>query len=113
MMNEKQLVRIQRLHLFSNGTDTVVAFDEMDAIKVWEEWSGDQWDSSYDPFERVSDRKMIKIQFEPCDFEYAKRDRPLLSKVVEKTDIEYPYIAAPAWVWALNDGRCFLCSTEW
>ena len=109
---DKQLLRIQRLHCFTDGTDTYVAFDIPDAIEVWKEMTGEKYRSDdYDDFEPIQDKTIIKIGCETDDFDDMKKDRPLFSELGQgKT---YPFISAPAWAWALNNGRGFLCSTEW
>jgi hypothetical protein len=113
-MNLKQFVRIQRLHLFTDDTDTVVAYDANDAVEVWKEHTEDSRDVFDPPFEQVPDNQIQTISSEIYDFEDMKKHAPLFSKISPGKDYdECPSVSAPAWAWALHDGRCFLCSTEW
>ncbi|MDD5367479.1 MAG: hypothetical protein PHQ40_00475 [Anaerolineaceae bacterium] len=110
MKKDKRLLRIQRLHLFSNGTDTHVAFDKLDAVEVWKEMTGEK-EYDYDEFELVPDSTIVKIGCEPDTFDEMKKSRPLFSKL--NPDTEYPTVSAPAWMWALQNGRGYLCGPEW
>jgi hypothetical protein len=113
-MNLKQFVRIQRLHLFTDGTDTVAAYDEVDAVEVWEEYTEDSRDIFADPFAQVPDREIYKISYDSCDFRHGIATRPLFSKIEPGDGYGiYSRISAPAWMWALHEGRGFVCSTEW
>ena len=106
----KKIIRIQFLHLFTDGTDTVAAFDAADVIKIWREMTGEK-DRYEIEFDLIPDRKIIEVCSEPDDFEEMKKGRPVFSKLGKgKT---FPFISAPAWAWALNNGRGFLYSTEW
>jgi len=74
---EKQLLRIQRLHLFTDDTETFVAFDKVDAAEVWKEMTGEkERDDSYDEFEQIPDSRIITIGNEPDDFDAAKFLKP-------------------------------------
>ena len=62
--------QIRRLHIFSDDTTSIVAFDPDDARRAWMEWSGSEWDDSYEPFDRqLKDRSIVTISCEPDDFE--------------------------------------------
>jgi hypothetical protein len=109
-----KFIRIQRLHLFTDDTDTFVAYDRADAVEAWKEHYGEnERDRSYDDFEQIPDAERLTIGSEPADFEATKKTCPLFSKIDDGEGKEYPSISAPAWAWALNNGRGFLCSTEW
>lgn len=106
-----QFFQIRRLHIFTDGETSVIAYDPNDAIKVWEEWAGDKWDTTYDPLDQqVKDNVIYKISCEPGDFDDFKKHRPLFSWIGEGE--YFPFVAAPAWLWCLYNGRGFLCSTE-
>jgi len=108
----KRFKRIfQRLHVFTDDYTSVVAYDIEDAAAVYIEWSGCSKEDIEDTsFVQVPDRENVTISSYPEDFESFKRTRPLLSKI--HTDKEIPYITAPAWAWALQNKRGFLCSYE-
>lgn len=106
--------RIQRLHLFSDGIDTFVAYDQADAIEAWKEHTCEQErDKFSDEFEQVPDRRTFTIRCERVDLDAEKRIRPPFSKVWDNGEMVFPMISAPAWAWALQNGRGFLSSTEW
>lgn len=113
MKNLLKRIRLQRLHIFSDDTTSIVAFDFHDAMKAWEEWTNDKWDDSYDPFDiQLKDTAIITICCEPSDFDDFKKHRPPFSKIRKGNGISLPAISAPAWLWCLWNGRGFLCSTE-
>ena len=90
-------INIHRLRVFTNHTDTVVAYDLPDAQLVVEKqygatfeqegWTLDEWDE-------VDDDKVITIR---------NLNGNGWDDVATKTAAE----------WAAASGRCFLCSTEW
>jgi hypothetical protein len=98
-------IRIQRLHLYTDDTDTYIAFDEKDAEKLWEENCDIRLDEELN---RVKDTQRITYSVEPE--EYNRRDYPFFAKI-ERTEF-YVEIAMPAWAWALQNGRGFFCTTE-
>jgi hypothetical protein len=100
------------LHVYSDGVDTVVAFSEADAIKVWEEWAGDKWDDSYNPFERCPDWEKQGIECEIENLDIAMRDAPIFSRA-SVTKQGNGCVTAYNKLWAIEHGRGFLCSTEW
>lgn len=91
---------VQRtLQVYTNGTDTVVAYDVDDAKAVFAEYlgctveDGDVTDT--DPFEPVPHNKPITINFTDADpGEPTKQERTAAG-------------------WAEHEGRGFLCSTEY
>jgi hypothetical protein len=107
-----KVFRLQRLHVFTDDEGTaLIAFDPGDAIKAWEEWTGDKWDETYAPFTvQISDRAIIPIHSESDDFDDFKKHRPPFSKIgMGKI---FPFVSAPAWLWCLWNGRGFLYSSE-
>lgn len=103
-----RVIRIQRLHVFESGPDCVVAFDEDDAIRVWEETIGDTWDQFDDPYTLIPDDKRIIIR-DSEDDPYGSL--PLFGHRIK--DEDNLTVIAPAWSWALYTGRGFLCSDEY
>lgn len=89
------------LHVYTdeNGVDTVIAYDEQDAKLVWEETTGTKWDEEFDANEgfvqRDDDDELSIYMDEDCVREDAN-----LTKMTCKE-------------WAKQEGRCFLCSTEY
>jgi hypothetical protein len=108
-----RIFRLQRLRVFSDGCDSYVAFDPQDAVEAWKELTCEEGRDEYaDPFNQVPDSKILTIGCECCeDFDDLKRRRPLFSKL--HPDEDFPSISAPAWAWALQNGRGFLSSKEW
>lgn len=86
----------QTLHVFtgSDGTDTVVAFSADDAWSVWEEHTGEKRGD-------YTDVEWIRRQ---DDHELSIMPEPEASK--DKT-------TKTCRQWADDNGRGFLCSTEW
>ena len=107
-------IKVQRLHLFTDGYDTYAAFDANDAIDAWKEYTGEtKRDEDSEEFEQIPDREIFRIGSWPEDWEETKKDRPLFSKCHEGKDGYHPGISARAWMWALHNGRGFVCSTEY
>lgn len=85
------------MKVFTNGTDTVVAEDLADVQRVIEAQHGSTFEQegwTLDAFKELPDDKPITIR--------NVHDRGLDHKET-RTAAE----------WALLEGRCFLCSTEW
>lgn len=107
-------VRIQMLHLFVDDTDTYVAFDADDAENCFSEFIGETrkectGDPDLEPYEKVKDFSLVKFLFEDECKTY-----PLFSKVDLSEEPGRRFcVTAPAWAWALYNGRGFLCSTEY
>ncbi len=114
MKNKKTFpIRIQRLHLFADDTDTFVAFDAADAEKTYFEHVGETRQDScgisdMEPYVQIDDDALIKLWFEDEEKSY-----PLFSKIERPKDRDLFFVTAPAWAWVLHNGRGFLCSTEW
>lgn len=93
------------LHVFSDGTDTYVAYDLADAVKAWEEHcrevrSPDDWDEFYP----LADHDLITIY---CEDELPD---PMPEGAEEISAGRYRAFAS---AWAKANGRGFLCSTEY
>jgi hypothetical protein len=90
LRSEPPPARSTALHVFSDGTDTVVAASLEDALAVWTEHAGEREDDM-DPFELVPDEKPLTI----TDAD----DGTMETKTAGQ--------------WADDNGRGFMCSTEW
>ena len=91
------------LHVYTDDDeiDTVIAYDEKDAILVWEEHTGIKWEEEFD-----EDRKFIQ-----------RDDNEELSIFIDEDAEEFQSHASIATKltckqWVEREGRCFLCSTE-
>ena len=105
-------VRIKILHLFTDGEDTYVAFDQEDAEKCFYEFIGETraectGDTEIEPYNKIPLFSKVNIWFEDECKKY-----PLFSTVEKKDKPDRFRVTAPAWAWALFNGRGFLCSTE-
>jgi hypothetical protein len=83
------------LHVFTDGTDTVVAKDLPDVQRVYEE------------------HVMVKFVDEGMsldDWEQVHDDEPI---AINDYDGHGGKLTLTAKEWAARDGRCFLCSTEY
>lgn len=90
----------RKLHCFRSYTDHVIAYDEEDAFAVIAE--------TYGELDAADWRKQV----ENGEWEWAKRDPAMLLKFNEKSD-EHPGVEKTIGEWILQEGRGFLCSTEW
>jgi hypothetical protein len=108
----KNPFQLRKLHVFTNEIEWYVAFDPEDAIKAFEEFTGDSWDySSYEEYYKIQDDVYIKVFCELDNFDDFKKHAPLFSTVWK--DDQWGYCKAKAWLWVLNNGRGFLCSSEY
>jgi len=118
-MNKYPFIKIEvkRLQVFTNSCDCVVAYDPQDAAQVYEETTGTEYDDwgGEEPFYKVKGCEKLTISaVEEGQIEDMLRDRPLFSMILPKNECNfYPGIKAPAWAWALKNGRGWLSSTEW
>jgi hypothetical protein len=111
-MNILKLFRIQFLQVFTDGVDTYVAYDPDDAVRAWMELTGEKDRGDYnEPFEQIPATKILTIGADD-NWDEFKAHRPLFSKIHVRPDYN-PTIKAPVWAWVLQNGRGFLCSTEW
>lgn len=110
-------IKVQRLHVFYNETDTYIAFDLEDAEKAVFDTVGEtrlemEGESIINnPFKPVSDSTKISINIEPSD--YRPFQNPLFAKIKHEKEGDYYIVSAPAWAWILENGRGMLCSTEY
>ena len=98
------------LHLFSNSADTVIANDPEDAVKVWEDATGEDWERDYadsDDWEMIPDEQEMRVNWDT-----GGESSPEIG-VIEDEDANGFVIVATAREWADGMGRCFLCSTEY
>lgn len=100
------------LKFWDNGYDTVIAEDEFDAVKVWEETCGQSWeeymletDACWQPYEH----EMITLYLE--DEEDAKEMAPEDAQI-EKTEHGWFGVRAPVQQWIDKLGRSFFGSSE-
>lgn len=78
------------LHVFTDGVDSVVAYDADDAAAVWNEHIGDDYEG--DGFEPFPDDKSLTI---------------------DRSDEDLGHETKTCREWADTEGRGFLCSTEY
>ena len=92
----------ETLHCYTDDTDTVVAESPADAIKAWEEYVGDKWDTERNgEWDLVPDDKKFKIW---CDGAGNPDEHEADgAQLIERTAAE----------WASSRGRGWLCSTEY
>jgi len=91
--HDREVAMTKLLHCFSNSCDTVVAYDEEDAIMVWEKTTGESWETDYadsDEWVQESDEEILVI---------ADDYREKVSHTYRE--------------WADLNGRGFLCSSEY
>jgi hypothetical protein len=110
---DRSLVRVQRLHLFTDDTETYSAFDADDVFKVREELTGVTREEQDERFYKIDDRYKLEVIFEVDDYPSAIKD-PWWFHFLAKQwkDEQFGHQEAPAWAWALQ-GRGFVSSTEW
>lgn len=106
----------RQLHVFCNDViEWVVAYDREDAIKVWEETTGEKrsdYVSDNDEgmlFEPCSDDGMLRICYE----DELKSDHMPADAQIEDRGDGYQHIKATMRAWADANGRGFLCTTEY
>jgi hypothetical protein len=95
-------IKIQILRPFADDCDTYIAYDSEDAKKAYAESVDEPRDPELDPLEPISLNSKLTIFSEDLDGPW-----PLFSTIKDHT------VTAPAWAWALWNGRGFLCSTEY
>ena len=99
------------LHVFSNDvTDWVIAYSPEDAVKVWEETTGETYDrlEGWGDFEQEADDKVSTM------FETDTDNLPIPDKAIYVEEGEYSRtVKATNRAWADCRGRCFLGSTEY
>lgn len=101
------------LHLYTNDTDTVIAYSIDDAIVLWEESIGEDY-ADYeesDPFHQVPDDALFPVWFEDDPGDVSTMEGATVKP--GKWLIFNFKLTATAEAWAKLRGRCYLCSTEY
>lgn len=111
------------LHCYTNGTDTVGAYDELDACMVIAEDWGENVEQNAadmarsDPFWRVADDARIAIHLDPtmpaseCPCA-AWTDRDVSPHNQHRRGCEAAWPEKTAAEWVAETGRAMICSTE-
>jgi hypothetical protein len=108
-------VKIQRLHLFTDDEETFVAYDELDALRVAALSRRHSLEDELKHndgiiYEQIKDTVKIPVLIEEEE-DRLQCSRMPFTKIEDKGQGLY-LVTAPAWVWALFNGRGFLSSTE-
>src|SRR5689334_1907042 len=96
------------LRVFSDGTESYVAYDLEDVLKAYLELVGEHRDLDADEFYEVDDEREMVMHFEDEPDELL----PVGAVVDHKGDGSYWIVKAKASAWAVWNGRGFLCTTE-
>ena len=104
-------------HLYTDGTETVIAESERDADEVWSYATGDEHDSGKYPWELIPDEQPYTVL---VDDEIKDKYLPagaVIRPLGEDDEGTYPFtfsITAKAKAWA-NSNFCddILCTTEY
>lgn len=106
----------RQLHVFSNEvTEYIVAYDEQDAGKVWEETTGENLadyiksEGEGMEFTRCPDDGRLAIK---CEDVLKDDHKPAGAEVIESGD-DWETLRATMRAWADVTGRGYLCSTEY
>jgi hypothetical protein len=103
------------LQVYYNGSDWVIAESVEDAIKVWEETTGDKWAdyaSEEDPDEWTLDnRKSWSINFE--DEDDARKYAPNGGVIIHADEKDYFRVEAFQEQWIDKQGRSWFCSENY
>lgn len=108
-------INIQRLHLFTDDVETFVAYDELDVLRVAALFRHHSLEEELEQndgiiFEQIKDTEEISIRIEEEE-DRLQCSRMPFAKIEDKGQGLY-VVTAPAWIWALFNGRGFLSSTE-
>ena len=101
------------LHLYENeGPDTVIAWSPEDAVKVWEETTGQEFidEECGGEFYQVADSHEFTLFEEELK---VPDPAPKGGQIIEKNADGSTKTKATARTWAEARGRCFLGSTEY
>ena len=102
---------MSELHVYTDGTDFVIAESPEDAVKAWEEWCSDTRDpEDYDPFHQLDDDYIFRLSVEYEDFNLSDPTYPQSSNIEQKDG--FFAIAAPCRDWCAVNARGFFASTE-
>ena len=101
------------LEVYYNGSDWVIAESPDDAVKVWEETTGDIWQPYADDGETFDlDNKLTwGVNFE--DEEDAKNYAPNGAKIVHEKPNDYFRVEATQQQWIDKQGRSWFCTENW
>ena len=111
-------LNVQRLHLFTNDYDTYVAFSVDDVEECVLAFTGESQqdiDAEENPFVEIPDSSPVSIVWRTDDIKDMRKHCPVFAKmelIKDDYGIYYWKVTTPAWAWALQNGRGFLCSTE-
>lgn len=101
------------LACWTNDTDTIVACSADDAWSVWEEHTGEKRDDyPDDEWRRIDDHDEVRIRLDgitALDLSRGALQHGFSGVVGDAARV----VVDLASVWARENGRCFLCSTEW
>ena len=101
---------MKKLHCYQNSAiDTVVAYNKKDAIKVWEETTGEKYFDLDDGFCKISDDMYFTLYQEELKEGFLE---PKNSEIVKEEEY-YRETKAQIKDWIELCGRCFLGSTEY
>jgi hypothetical protein len=104
---------VKKLHVYANEvTDWVIAESPKDAIKVWEEFTGEKYiiDEYGGKFIREKDNeKLTFIEEETC----LPQPCPAGGIIISTEEFQQTSVKATCRAWADARGRCFLGSTEY
>lgn len=113
-------------HLYTDGTDTVIATSIEDAEKIWGEWTGGSHhaDESEEPFVQVPDDENFSVLFEEFDGLPGTNGTIIPTKaLIDRRSIDNEHdiswdvydfrVSALAKDWAACNEPHFLCSSEY
>ena len=103
------------LDIYFNENDWVVAESAEDAVKVWNEFVGDDYLESYgdlEDWQKVDRFTMFSITQEETP-ENTKRDHPEDVTIEKHPDRNLWTLTTTADKWIKKNGRGWLCSLDW
>jgi hypothetical protein len=106
------------MHIYTDGTDTVIANDIEEADRVFEQYCGDNHSRS-DPWRELPDDEHFDVMYEDPPGQYGDTVIPpeaFIEKASEDEPLPYPYqyiVTATVAQWAACNKPHFLCSTEY
>jgi hypothetical protein len=101
------------LQVYYNGSDWVIAESPEDAVKVWEETTGDTWQPYAEDGETfdLDNKSTWGVNFE--DEGDAKNYAPSGSKIVHEKPNDYFRVEATQQQWIDKQGRSWFCTENW
>jgi hypothetical protein len=102
---------MSKFHVFANDVvETMIARDEEDAVKVWEETVGEKYDFEENgKFEKLDDDEIYTLYEEKT---IEPQPIPNGAIILSSDDFSHTY-RATCRAWAEARGRCYLGSTEY